>query len=97
MAKEVAATTATSYVLDPASDGWSIHGPFWDLRTGLPPAIEVGLDLKGRAVSASAVRKRAKQVRPQEAGVVLREPAESSSKVFFCPTERGSTSPVRST
>jgi L-threonine kinase len=61
-----AATTATSYVLDPAPDGWSIHSPFWDLRTGLPPAIDVRLDSKGRVAGASAVRKGAKQVQPRE-------------------------------
>jgi len=64
--KRWAATTATSYVLDPAPDGWSIHSPFWDLRTGLPPAIDVGLDSKGRAVSASAAKKGAKRVRTRE-------------------------------
>jgi L-threonine kinase len=61
-----AATTATSYVLDPAPDGWSIHSPFWDLRTGLPPAIDVGLGSKRHATGASAVGKRAKRAQARE-------------------------------
>jgi len=40
-AEDWAATTATSYILDPAPEGWSIHSPFWDLRNGLPPAMGV--------------------------------------------------------
>lgn len=61
-----AATTATPYVLDPVPGGWSLHGPFWDLRTGLPPAIDVDLDSKGRAAGAPVVGRRTKRVPARE-------------------------------
>lgn len=61
-----AATTATPYILDPTPDGWSIHSPFWDLRTGLPPAMDVGADSGGAAVAGTVVRKRTKRPRARE-------------------------------
>lgn len=61
-AESWAATTATSYVLDPAPDGWSIHSPFWDLRNGLPPAMDVGIS----SGVAGVAGKRTKRPRARE-------------------------------
>jgi L-threonine kinase len=43
------ATTAVSYILDPDGDSWTIRSLFWDLRNGLPPAMDmqVGDSLAG--------------------------------------------------
>lgn len=62
-----AATTASSYILDPAPGGWSIHSPFWDLRNGLPPALDGG-DADATAMSAggAAIGKRTKRPRARE-------------------------------
>jgi L-threonine kinase len=37
------ATTASSYILEPAADGWQFRSLFWDLRNGLPPAMNMRL------------------------------------------------------
>jgi L-threonine kinase len=65
-AESWAATTATSYILDPVSDGWAIHSPFWDLRNGLPPAMDVSA-VEGRvAGTAVTTEKRTKRPRARE-------------------------------
>jgi L-threonine kinase len=43
-AERWAATTATSFVLHRPGEAWSIRNPFWDLRNGLPPAMDMGVD-----------------------------------------------------
>lgn len=30
----------SAFVLDRFDDGWAVRAPFWDLRTGLPPALQ---------------------------------------------------------
>lgn len=60
-----AATTASAYVLDPGPDGWSFHSPFWDLRNGMPPAMDDTSAGSGGA-AATATRKRTKRPRARE-------------------------------
>lgn len=64
-AESWAATTASAYVLDPGPDGWSFHSPFWDLRNGMPPAMDdVGTGSGGAA--ATVTGKRTKRPRARE-------------------------------
>jgi L-threonine kinase len=55
-----ATTTATSFVLHRPGEEWSIRNPFWDLRNGLPPAMDLSF---GSSVTSGGVvaRKRAKR------------------------------------
>jgi L-threonine kinase len=39
--EEWGASTASSYILDPADDGWAFRSMFWDLHNGLPPAMDM--------------------------------------------------------
>lgn len=58
-AERWAATTATPYVLHRPGGEWSIRNPFWDLRTGLPPAMDLGV--RGSVTSgATFARQRSK-------------------------------------
>lgn len=95
-AEDWAATTATSFILDPAPEGWSIHSPFWDLRNGLPPAMDVDGDSTTTSAGNVAVKKRAKRPRAREGRASRPARAGSSSRVSFRTGPR-STSPARST
>jgi L-threonine kinase len=49
------ATMASSYVLDPDDGGWRFRSLFWDLRNGLPPAMDMRLgDGDAEAVDRSS-------------------------------------------
>lgn len=58
-AERWAATTATSYVLHHPEDEWAIRNPFWDLRNGLPPALDLGIQ-PSVTTGAAVARKRRK-------------------------------------
>jgi L-threonine kinase len=45
------ATEASAFILEPDADTYAIRSPFWDLRNGLPPAIDLE-PAPGRAESA---------------------------------------------
>jgi L-threonine kinase len=58
------ATMASSYVLEPDGEGWRFRSLFWDLRNGLPPAMDMHLG-DGAAAEAADTRSAGRERRPK--------------------------------
>lgn len=92
------ATTASAYILEPDRHGYAIRSLFWDLRNGLPPAIDIEApvsEVVTEEVAESGAAPPGQTLR-MKGGEPLLGPAESLPRAS-CLTAPRSMPPARST